>query len=89
MLRLINSLLAFLTRPYFYIQQYTLLTFQSLLPTDFEEKSWYLLFGFLTFLVFVIAYVFSRCVTLQDADDDPVYQRTRIYSMHRQHQKKI
>ena len=89
MLRLINTILAFLTRPYFYIQQCTLLTFQSFLPTHFEEKYWYLFFGFLTFLVFVVAYVLSRCITLRDADDDPVYQRARIYSMQRHHNKNI
>lgn len=82
MLRLINSLLALLTRPYFFIQQSTLQSLQSFFPIHFEEKSWYILFGFLTFLVFIIAYVLSRCVILQDADDDPVYQRARIFSHH-------
>jgi choline-glycine betaine transporter len=86
-LRIVNTVLAFLTRPYFYIQQYFLLTFQSVLPTHFDEKSWYILFGFMTFLVFVIAYVLSRCITIQDADDNPVYQRARFYSMQRQHRK--
>jgi hypothetical protein len=83
----INSLLAFLTRPYIYIQKYILLTFQSYLPTYFDEKSWYLLFGFMTFLTFIMAYILSRYISLQDADDDPIYRRTRLYSMQRQHQK--
>lgn len=88
MLRLINNLLAVLTRPYFYIQQSTLRSLQSFLPTQFDEKSWYILFGFLLIFVFIIAYVLSRYVTLQDADDDPIYQRTRIYSMQKHHTKK-
>jgi hypothetical protein len=84
---IINSLLAILSRPYFYIQQYILVTFQSYLPTHFDEKSWYILFGLMIFSVFIIAYVLSRYVTLKDADDDPIYQRKRVYSMQRQHQK--
>ncbi len=86
-LRLINNLLAFITRPYFYVQKYFLLTFQSFLPTYFDEKTWYILFGFMTLLVFIIAYVLSRYITLKDADDDPVYQRARFYSAQRQHRK--
>ncbi len=86
-LRIINCVLAFLTRPYFYIQQYLLLIFQSILPTHFDEKSWYILFGLMIFLVFIIAYVLSQCITIKDADDDPVYQRAKFYSIQRQHRK--
>jgi hypothetical protein len=86
-LRVINSLLALITRPYFYAEKYFLGIFQSFLPTHFDEQSWYILFGFMTFLVFIIAYMLSRCVTLKDADDDPVYQRARLYSIQRQHRK--
>jgi len=78
-LRVINSLLGYLTRPYISIQKYSLLTFQSYLPKQFDEKSWYILVGFMTFCAFIIAYILSRCITLKDADDDPVYQRTRLY----------
>jgi hypothetical protein len=85
--RFFNTLLAFITRPYLYIQKYFLVTFQSSLPIHFDERSWYILFGLITFLVFIIAYILSRCVTLQDADDDPIYQRTRFYSAQRQHRK--
>ncbi|CAF3880905.1 unnamed protein product [Rotaria sp. Silwood1] len=55
-----------------------------ILPTYFDEKSWYILFGFMTF---IIAYIFSRCITLQDVDNDPIYQRARLYSMQKQHRK--
>ncbi|CAM4854601.1 unnamed protein product [Rotaria socialis] len=86
-IRIINSLLGVLTRPYIYLQQVILISFQSYLPMQFDEKSWYMLFGFMTFMVFIIAYVLSRYVTLQDADDDPIYQRARFYSMQRKHSK--
>lgn len=86
-LRLINSFLGHLTRPYIAIQKYSLLAIQSYLPKQFDEKSWYILFGFMTFCVFIIAYILSRCVTLKDADEDPVYQRARFYSMQKRHQK--
>ncbi|CAF4097500.1 unnamed protein product, partial [Rotaria magnacalcarata] len=86
-IRIINSLLGVLTRPYIYIQQVILISFQSYLPMRFDEKSWYMLFGFMTFMVFIIAYVLSRYVTLKDADDDPTYQRVRFCSMQRKHQK--
>lgn len=86
-IRVINSLLAVLTRPYIYIQQGILITFQSYLPIHFDEKSWYILFGFMTFVVFIIAYALSRHITIQDADDDPVYQRARFYAMQRKHRK--
>jgi hypothetical protein len=85
--RIINTLLACITRPYLYIQKYFLIAFQSFLPTHFDEKSWYILFGFMTLLIFIIAYMLSRYVTLQDADDDPVYQRAQFYSSQRQHRK--
>ncbi|CAF1377469.1 unnamed protein product [Rotaria sordida] len=49
-----------------------------ILPIHLDEKSWYILFGFMTF---IIDYILSRCITLQDADNDPIYQRTRLYSM--------
>jgi hypothetical protein len=87
LLSIINSLLIILTRPYIYIQKYILITFQSYIPTHFDEKAWCIFFGFITLLAFIIAYTLSRCVTLQDADDDPVYQRARLYSMQRQHRK--
>ncbi|CAF5028765.1 unnamed protein product, partial [Rotaria sp. Silwood1] len=54
------------------------------LPTHFDEKSWYILFGFMTF---IIVYILSRCITSQDVDDDPIYQRARLYSMQKQHRK--
>ncbi|CAF1474915.1 unnamed protein product [Adineta steineri] len=85
--RIINTILGFFTRPYASIQKYSIQTFQSYLPTQFDEKTWYILFGFLTCCVFVIAYVLSRCVTLNDADDDPVYQRARLYSAQRKYKK--
>jgi hypothetical protein len=34
----------------------------------------------MTFAAFIIAYILSRCLTLKDADDDPVYQQARYYS---------
>ncbi len=86
-LHIINRLLAILSRPYFYIQKYILVLFQSYIPTHFDEKSWYILFGFMVFLTFIIAYILSRYITLKDADDDPVYQRKRLHAMQRQHQK--
>ncbi|CAF3607865.1 unnamed protein product [Adineta steineri] len=86
-IRIINTILGFFTRPYASIQKYSIQTFQSYLPTQFDEKTWYILFGFLTCCVFVIAYVLSRCVTLNDADDDPVYQRARLYSAQRKYKK--
>jgi len=84
----INSLVSYLTRPYISIQKYFVLTFQSYLPTPFDEKSWYILFGFMTFCAVIIAYILSRCITLKDADDDPVYHRAKFYSIQRRHQKK-
>ncbi|CAF0896279.1 unnamed protein product [Rotaria sordida] len=86
-IRIINSLLEVLTRPYVYIQKYILVAFQSHLPIHFDEKSWYILFGFMTFLAFIVAYILSRYITLQDADDDPVYQRAQFFSMQRKHRK--
>jgi hypothetical protein len=85
--RLINVLLGFLTRPYVSMQKHFVLTFQSYLPTHFDEKSWYILFGFMTFCAFIIAYLLSRYVTLQDADDNPVYQRTKLNSMQKNNRK--
>jgi hypothetical protein len=85
--RVINAVLGFLTRPYVSTQKYFVLTFQSYLPKQFDEKTWYTLFGFMTFCAFIIAYVLSRCITVKDADDDPVYHRTRFYSMQRKHRK--
>jgi hypothetical protein len=79
----INSLLSYLTRPYISIQQHVVLTFQSYLPTEFDEKSWYIIFGLMTFFAFIIAYILSRCITLKDADEDPVYQRKKFYSTQR------
>lgn len=86
-LRIVNSVLAVLIRPYVYIEKYIVMTFQSFLPIHFDEKSWYLLFGLLTILVFLLAILLSRYVILKDADDDPVYQRARFYSIQRQHRK--
>lgn len=82
-LRAINSILSVLTRPYFYMQQYILVTLQSYLPDSLDEKAWTLIFIFVAFLTIFIAYILSRFVTIRDADDDPVYQRTRFYSTHR------
>lgn len=69
------------------MEKHFLLTFQSSLPIHFDEKSWYILFGSITCLVFLLAYLLSRCITLKDADDDPVYQRARFYSAQRYHRK--
>jgi len=85
--RIINALLGFLTRPYVFTQQYVVVTFESYLPKQFDEKSWYILFGFITFCAFIIAYLLSRFITLKDADDDPVYQRAKFFSMQRKHRK--
>ena len=79
-LHMVNSFLECLTRPYVYIQKYILVAFQTSLPTHFDEKSWYILFGCMIFSTFIIAYILNRCMLLQDADDDPIYQRTRLYS---------
>lgn len=87
--RVINIILAFITRPYLYLEKYFLEAFESSFPIHFDEQSWYILFGFITCLVFIIAYMLSRCVTLNDADDDPVYQRARFYSSQREHRKMI
>ncbi|CAF1047273.1 unnamed protein product [Rotaria sordida] len=84
---IINVLLAFLTRPYITAEKYFVLSFQSYLPTQFDEKSWYILFGFMTFCALIIAYILSRCITIKDADDDPVYQRAKFHSMQRKHGK--
>jgi len=86
-LRLFNTILAILSRPYIYIQKYIIESFQSYLPTHFDEKSWYILFGLMVFSTFIIAYILSRFITLKDADDDPVYQRKRFYAIQRQHRK--
>ena len=85
--RLFNSLLNLITRPYFYLQQYILVTVQSYIPSYFDEKLWVVIFVLVTSLIVFLAYILSRYVTLRDADDDPVYQRTRLYSKQRQHRK--
>ena len=82
-LRAINSLLNVLTRPYFYLQQHALATMQSSLPDSFDDKTWLLIFVVIALLTVLIAFVLSRFVTLRDADEDPVYQRSRFYSAHR------
>jgi hypothetical protein len=79
--RVINAILGFLTRPYISVQKYIVLTFQS---QQFDEETWYILFGFMAFMM---AYILSRCITLKDADDDPVYQRARFYSMQKKTSK--
>jgi len=86
-LRIINAILGFLTRPYIFVQKYVILTVQSFLPKQFDEKSWYILFGFISFCAFIIAYILSRCITLKDADDDPIYQRAKFYSIQRKDRK--
>ena len=86
-LRIANSLLVVLTRPYVYIEKYIIVTLQSLLPTNFDEKTWYFLVGLFMIMVFLIAYLLSRYVTLKDADDDLVYQRAKFYSIQREHRK--
>ncbi|CAF3360322.1 unnamed protein product [Rotaria socialis] len=83
----INVILGFLTRPYIAVEKYFLLTFQSYLPTDFDEKSWCILFGLMSIVAIIIAYTLSRYVTIKDADDDPVYQRAKLYSIQRKSQK--
>jgi len=85
--RFINSLLGYLTRPYISLQKHFLLLFQSYLPKQFDEKSWYTFFGFMICCAFIIAYILSRCITLKDADDDPIYQRAKLYSMQRKNRK--
>jgi hypothetical protein len=85
---LVNTVLIFITRPYIYAQKHMLLAVQSYVPMHFDEQSWYVLFGLLMLLTLSIAYILSRCVTLKDADDDPVYQRAKLYSMQRQHRKR-
>ncbi|CAF3787802.1 unnamed protein product [Rotaria sp. Silwood1] len=77
----------FLTRPYITIEKYFVLAFQSYLPTQFDEKTWYILFGFMTFCALIIAFILSRYITIKDADDDPVYQRAKFYSMQRKYGK--
>lgn len=86
-IRAVNSLLAVLTRPYIFIQKYMVVVLQSYLPSHFDETSWYFLYAFITIVAFIFAFVLSRYVTLQDADDDPIYQRARFYSMQRKHRK--
>ena len=85
--RLISTLFNLLTQPYIQTQKYILVTLQPYIPRHFDERSLYALFGFIALLACVLAYVLGRCVTLRDADDDPVYQRARLYSLQRQHQK--
>ena len=81
--RIFNALLAFLTRPYISIEKYLVASFQSYLPKELDEKSWYILFGFMSLCTFILAYLLSRCITIKDADDDPVYQRAKLYSIQR------
>ena len=84
---IISTLLGFLTRPYISLEKYFVLAFQSYLPTHFDEKSWYILFGFIILCAFTMAYILSQCITIKDADDDPVYQRAKLYSMQRKYGK--
>ena len=83
----INSLLSFLTRPFIAIEKYILLMFQSFFPQEFDERSWYILFGVLILAVLLVAYFLSRLVVIQDADDDPVYQKKRLQSIRQKHSK--
>jgi hypothetical protein len=83
----INAILGFFTRPYISVQKYIVLTFQSFLPKQLDPKLWYILFGLMVFCVVIVAYILSRCITLKDADDDPVYQRAKFYSVQRRHRK--
>ncbi|CAF2747821.1 unnamed protein product [Rotaria sp. Silwood2] len=84
---LINVLLGFLTRPYITIEKYFVLSFQSYLPRQFDEQAWYILLGFMAFCALIIACILSRYITIKDADDDPVYQRAKFYSIQRKHGK--
>ena len=84
---LFNAFVGFITRPHISLQKYFVLSLQSSLPRQFDERTWYLLFGFMTLCTFILAYVLSRYIKLKDADDDPVYQRARLYSLHRKHRK--
>ena len=85
--RLLSTLFNLLTQPYIQTQKYILATLHPYIPTHFDERSLYILFGLITLVACILAYVLGRCVTLRDADDDPVYQRARFYSLQRQHQK--
>ena len=84
---MVNTVLMFITRPYIYAQKHMLLAVQSYVPTHVDEKSWCILMGLLVVSTLSIAYMLSRCVTLKDADDDPVYQRAKVYSTQRERQK--
>ena len=84
---LVSSVLSVITRPYIYIQKTILVTIQSQLLTYFDDKCWFILFGVMVALVFLLAYVLSSRVTIRDADDDPAYQRARLYSAQRHHRK--
>jgi hypothetical protein len=73
----INSFLGYLTRPSIMIEKYFIVGLQSTLPTQFDERSWYILFGWMTASVLLVTYLLSRCVTLKDADEHSIYQRHR------------
>ena len=85
--QIINSLLGFLTQPYTYIQKFPFATSHFYLPVHLDEKSWYTLFGFMTFLAFIIAFMLNRCVALQNGDDTSMYQHAQCYSLQRKHEK--
>lgn len=84
---LISTILSVVTRPYVYIQKTVLATVQAQLLTYFDDKCWFILFGSMVGMIFLLAYVLSSRVTLRDADDDPVYQRARFYASQRDHRK--
>jgi hypothetical protein len=51
---------------------------RSLLALQFDEKSWYTVFGMLTFGVFIIGYLLGRYTTVKVADDQPISRRKRL-----------
>lgn len=89
LMSVLNTVLMYITRPYIHAQKHMLLAVQSYLPAHFDEQSWYMLFGLLAASTLFIAYIMSRYITLKDADDDPVYHRTKLYSSQRQRRKII
>jgi len=57
--------------------------FSRLLPSFndlFDEHSWYIFFGCLTLFSFLIAFILSRYITLNDADYDKKNRRTNPFA---------
>lgn len=56
--------------------------FSSLLPSFndlFNERSWYIFFAGLTLFTFLVAFILSRFITLEDADYDYKNRRRRTH----------